>query len=110
MQIDLLDQGNFLKSSTFEITEIASTIQYMGVLFLFEKCVIYTKQKTPEVLEYQGYFSTEQLKLNYSEGKRYFVLYNKVRGRQEIEFEEKPEILKEWVNVLKKVLKIPQGN
>lgn len=89
----------------FDIYDWEMRRRFRGKAFLFERCIVYTEALEREYLEYRGHFSSDKLGIIYKEGKSKFKLFEKRRGKKEVEFRSSSmSTVLEWNEMLVSIL------
>lgn len=98
-------QGKLLLVDKFDIWEKNDLRRrYKGVVFLFERCIIYTEKVAKDKLIYRGHFWQTTLGFTFDEKRNCFGLYNERKGNRDIEFATDASKLQTWIRVLNQTM------
>lgn len=79
--------------------------RYKGMVFLFERCIIYTEIIAKDKLLYRGHFWQTSLGFTFDERRNCFGLYNERKGNRDIEFTTDAQKLQLWLRTLDETMK-----
>jgi hypothetical protein len=88
---------------SFTIYDRTRQHQYLGKLFFFDQFLVYTEDVDSR-LEYRGHYLGDEFGICEYDANKKFCLFAKKMGEQEVEFQASFRQLKEWYDLLWKVL------
>ncbi|XP_055918159.1 pleckstrin homology domain-containing family G member 3-like [Eupeodes corollae] len=101
-ELNILEQGYFLKSSEFDAYNHKSRKKFRCKVYLFEKCLLCTEVKKKR-LAYRCHFAWDSIEVSANSSKSLLVTH-KVHNRPEFEFAAaEAYVIKQWMRCILKI-------
>lgn len=108
LQFNILHQGKFRKMDKFDIYEKYSNYRYKGRLFLFDKSLVYTEERTKRLI-YKGHYLRTKLGIepdrSQSNPKPKLILFAEKVGQQCIEVTSDTPVVFEWKSMIDDIIR-----
>lgn len=78
--------------------------RYKGMVFLFERCIIYTEKIAKDKLMYRGHFWQTSVGFTFDDKRNSFGLYNERKGNRDIEFTTEAQKFQIWMQMLNQTM------